>query len=106
MRFLMDCVRRWKLINIRLKHRINASFIWHPHDENTLNEEPITSKLPYMAKKNGQSVRRAAKEVSKIMAASLSQFSLAEQNRRLKAIHKIALSAEGRQSRYRMTHEA
>jgi hypothetical protein len=44
-----------------------------------------------MAKKNGQSVRRAAKEVSEIMAASLSRFSAAEQDRRLNAIHKIAL---------------
>jgi hypothetical protein len=49
-----------------------------------------------MAKKNGQSVRRAAKEVSEIMAASLSQFSPAEQDRRLKAIHKIAFSAGAR----------
>jgi hypothetical protein len=46
-----------------------------------------------MAKKNGQSVRRAAKEVSEIMAPSLSQYSPVEQDRRLKAIHKIALSA-------------
>jgi hypothetical protein len=46
-----------------------------------------------MAKKDGRSLRRAAKEVSAIMAASLSQFSPAEQDRRLKAIHKIALSA-------------
>ena len=43
-----------------------------------------------MAKKNGQSVRRAAKEVAEIMAASLSQFPQPEQDRRLKAIHKIA----------------
>jgi len=43
-----------------------------------------------MAKKNGPSLRRAAIQVSKIMAASLSQFSPAEQDRRLKAIHKIA----------------
>ena len=49
-----------------------------------------------MAKKNGQSVKRAAKEVSEIMAASLSQFSPVEQDRRLKAIHKIALSAAER----------
>jgi hypothetical protein len=46
-----------------------------------------------MAKKNGQSMRQAAREVSEIMAASLAQFSKAEQDRRLKAIHKIALSA-------------
>jgi hypothetical protein len=65
------------------------------------NEQTVS-----MAKKNGQSLRRAAKEVSEIMAASLSQFSPGEQDRRLKAIHKIALSAEGRHSRYRMTHEA
>lgn len=38
-------------------------------------------------------MQRAAKEVSGIMSTSLSQFSLAEQNRRVKAIHKIALSA-------------
>jgi hypothetical protein len=47
-----------------------------------------------MAKKNGQSLRRAAKEVAEIMAASLAQFSQAEQDRRLEAIHKIALSVE------------
>jgi hypothetical protein len=51
-----------------------------------------------MAKKNSQSLERAAKEVSEIMAASLSQFSEAEQDRRLNAIHKIALSVgKGRQ---------
>jgi hypothetical protein len=49
-----------------------------------------------MAKKFGQSVRRAAKEVAEIMPASLSQFSKAEQGRWLKAIRKIALSAGGR----------
>ena len=49
-----------------------------------------------MANKNPQSVRRAAKEVSEIMAASLCQFSPAEQDRRLKAIHKIALRAGAR----------
>jgi len=49
-----------------------------------------------MAKKNGQAVRRAAKEVAEIMAASLAQFSKAEQDRRLKAIHKVALSAGAR----------
>jgi hypothetical protein len=43
-----------------------------------------------MPKKKRQSMRRAAKEVSEIMAASLEQFSQAEQNQRLKAIHKIA----------------
>jgi hypothetical protein len=59
-----------------------------------------------MAKKNGQSLRRAAKEVSEIMAASLSQFSPAEQDRRLKAIRKIALSVAGGHSRYRLTQEA
>jgi hypothetical protein len=40
-----------------------------------------------MANKNAQSLRRAAKEVSESMAASLSQFSPDEQDRRLKAIH-------------------
>jgi hypothetical protein len=43
-----------------------------------------------MPKKKRQSMRRAAKRVSEIMAASLEQFSQAEQDRRLKAIHKIA----------------
>lgn len=46
-----------------------------------------------MLNKNGQSLRLAAKAMSEIMAASLSQFSPAEQDRRFKAIHKIALRA-------------
>jgi hypothetical protein len=45
----------------------------------------------FMAK-SGKSIRQAAAQVAEIMAASLSQFSQAEQNKRLKAIHKIALS--------------
>jgi hypothetical protein len=46
-----------------------------------------------MANKNGQSSGQGAKEVAQIMSASLAHFSKAEQDRRLKAIHKIALRA-------------
>jgi len=43
--------------------------------------------------KNGKSVRHAAAQVAEMMATSLSQFSQAEQSKRLKVIHKISLSA-------------
>jgi hypothetical protein len=44
--------------------------------------------------KTTKSVRQAASQVAELMAASLSQFSQVEQDKRLKAIHKIALSAD------------
>jgi hypothetical protein len=43
--------------------------------------------------KSGKSIRQAAAQVAEIMAASLSQLPQAEQNKRLKAIHTISLSA-------------
>ena len=73
---------------------------------NHLERSADNEQTVCMAKKNGQSVRRAAKEVSKIMAASLSQFTPSERDRRLKAIHIIALSVAGRHSGDGVPHEA
>ena len=46
--------------------------------------------------KSGKSMRKATAQVAELMAASLPQFSQAEQQKRLKSIHKIAPSAGGR----------
>jgi len=46
--------------------------------------------------------KKAAKEVAKILYASLQQFSAEEQERRMKEIHKIAMKAESK-PRFRLT---
>lgn len=43
--------------------------------------------------------KKAAREVAEILYASLQQFSLAEQERRMKEIHKIALKAGSKPNR-------
>lgn len=55
-----------------------------------LERRRISEQTQCMAKR---SMRKAADEVAGMMAASLSRFSETEQNKRLKAIHEIALSA-------------